>query len=228
MTSLQQVLDDVRTTLTRVDDPFTPTGCRGWTVHDLVWHGLADLRRGLVALHLPVDGAPDGPTTRVTYWQDWGTPDDPGDTDLRVARILASASPWDEVLTSWDEARRALCHAVEQSDPAQRVQTQGHVIATSDLAHTLAVEAVLHHLDLVEHLEDEGPAEPSLALVREVLDGIVTMRARQAGLDPAPLLAGTATLDDRTWARLGTGRAAADGAQREALGEVVGWLPLFA
>lgn len=54
-----------------------------------------------------------------------------------------------------------------------RIETQGHVLAIGDLMRTLAVEATIHHLDMIVSLP--GAPEPSreeLAQVRWCLDGL--------------------------------------------------------
>ena len=60
-----------------IDDELSwlPTGCIGWSIHDLIFHCLCDAQRGLVALHTPVDRAAN--RDAVSYWQDW-RPDDVG------------------------------------------------------------------------------------------------------------------------------------------------------
>ncbi|QNG39258.1 hypothetical protein F1C76_14480 [Geodermatophilaceae bacterium NBWT11] len=76
------------------DQAWTPTGCRGWAVLDLVQHLLHDARRGLVALCTPATGPAD--TDAVEYWRAWQP--EPGDGGvwrtqghvLPVADLLSS------------------------------------------------------------------------------------------------------------------------------------------
>ncbi|MFG2265639.1 maleylpyruvate isomerase N-terminal domain-containing protein [Streptomyces sp. NPDC048720] len=57
-------------------------------------------------------------------------------------------------------------------DPAARVATQGHVLTAGDLMTTLAVEATVHHLDMVVRLPHApGPSRAVPAAVRSTLDG---------------------------------------------------------
>ncbi|WP_297625782.1 hypothetical protein [Nocardioides sp.] len=53
--------------------------------------------------------------------------------------------------------------------------TQGHAIRAADLASTLAVEATLHHVDLVAHLGDRaaGPTARGTAEVRRVVERLL-------------------------------------------------------
>jgi hypothetical protein len=78
----------------------------------------------------------------------------------------------------------------------------------------LAVEAAVHHLDLIAALDRPGPGAGSLALVRETLDGLLG--------HPVPF-----DCDDRTWALIGTGRQAPTAEQRAALGNDADRLPLL-
>ena len=92
---------------------------------------------------------------------------------------------------------------------------QGHVLGVEDLYATLAVEAAVHHLDLVVDLDRPGPGPAPLALVRRTLDGLLGR--------PAPV-----RWDDMTWARVGTGRQQLSADERKAMGSDADRLPLLA
>src|SRR5262249_43577805 len=49
----------------------------------------------------------------------------------------------------------------------------GPVLTVDDLLSTLAVEAAVHHLDLVAFSDGPSPGAQSLTLVRETLDGLL-------------------------------------------------------
>jgi hypothetical protein len=104
--------------------------------------------------------------------------------------------------------------AAGRADPGELVATQGWVVRAGDLASTLAVEATVHHLDLVAHLDRPGPPADGPAEVRRVLEGLLG----------GPLPAGW---DDATAARRGTGRESLTDADRAALGASAGRFPLF-
>jgi len=115
----------------------------------------------------------------------------------------------------WTQTAAATVYAARATDWSGRVVTQGHVIAVPDLVVTLAVEATIHYLDLTAHLMSAAPADPAgLALVRRTLDGLLGM--------PLPL-----DWTDEEYAVKATGRQPLSAAEREALGEGAGRLPLL-
>jgi hypothetical protein len=110
-------------------------------------------------------------------------------------------------------------HAASTADGG-RVATQGHVLEVGDLLSTLAVEATIHHLDLVAHLPGvEGPGAATVLRTRQVVDAVALEVAGQ----PFP-----SGWDDAAVVRVATGRAEADGSVRAALGALADRLPLFA
>jgi hypothetical protein len=121
---------------------------------------------------------------------------------------------WDQLRELHAETAAAVVHA-SLTDPTTVVETQGHALLVDDLLRTLAVEAAIHHLDVVAHLPElRGPSEPGLGEARRVLDGL-------AGT-PFP-----AEWDDARVVLLGTGRATPDAKEILRLGPVAQQLPLF-
>jgi uncharacterized protein (TIGR03083 family) len=194
------------------DTSWTPTRCPGWVVRDLLFHVLGDAQRALVAMNTPADGPAD--RDAVTYWASAPFGHDPESREIRAQRTMASAWRLDHLLGTFAETARAVLTLAERTPPASLVATQGHVLAAADLVATLAVEAAVHHLDLVVCLDDPGPAPGPLALVRRTLDGLLGR--------PVPF-----DVDDRTWALIGTGRQAPTAEQRAALGNDADRLPLL-
>jgi hypothetical protein len=195
------------------ESAWLPTGCTGWAIRDLIFHCLSDAQRGLVALHTPADRPPD--RDAVTYWRDW-QPGGDSAVDLRLTRIAASVYPRAARLAEiYRETAAAVVHAAAATDPALPVATQGHVLTTGDLLRTLAVEATVHHLDLVVSLP-AAPAPTAQALheVRRTLDGLL---GHQAPVD----------WDDTYYARAGTGRIPLTDADRARLGPDADRFPLF-
>jgi Mycothiol maleylpyruvate isomerase N-terminal domain len=199
--------------LTAAGRSWSPTGCAGWAVVDLGFHLLSDTRRALVALNTPAGGPAD--SDAVDYWRAWRPPE-PGDEEaLRRTRAVASVAAEPADLAEWyAESSAAVVVAAGRVAPQDLVRTQGRVLAVADLLSTLVVEAAVHHLDLVRHLDRPGPAAGPLAEVRRVLEGLFGGRL-------------PAGWDDVTATRRGTGREPLDDADRALLGAAAVRFPLF-
>lgn len=194
-------------------EEWTPTGCRGWAVHDLAFHLLGDARRALVGLSTPASGPVD--RDAVTYWRDWEPPGPGDDEALRRTRAVASAAvPFADLVQGYAEVTAAVLVAAGRVPAGERVRTQSRVMEVDDVLSTLVVEAAVHHLDLVAHLGRPGPGTEPLGEVRRVL----------AGLLGGPL---PAHWDDVTAARRGTGREPLTDADLAELGPAAGAFPLF-
>ncbi|MGY1815430.1 maleylpyruvate isomerase N-terminal domain-containing protein [Blastococcus sp. SYSU D00820] len=191
---------------------WAPTGCRGWAVTDLAFHLLGDARRALVALATPAEGPAD--TDAVTYWRAWRSPDPDDDEALRRTRTLASGLWLGDLAEEYAGTTAAVLVAAGRVGGRDPVRTQGRVLTVDDLLSTLVVEAAVHHLDLVAHLDRPGPAGGPLREVRRVLEGLLG----------APLPPGW---DDVTAARRGTGREPLSDTDRAALGSAAARFPLF-
>ena len=153
------------------DIAWTQTGCLGWSVRDLVFHLRADAVRGLVAIHTPADRSAD--TDAVTYWRAWGSDPTADEQNRRNTRLEAGLFSWSDLRSRYLESARAAARAFADADPSLVVATQGHAITLPDLASTLAVEATLHHLDLVTQLSAEGPSAAGLVEVRRVVEALL-------------------------------------------------------
>jgi hypothetical protein len=194
-------------------EEWTPTGCRGWAAVDLGDHLLSDARRALVALSSP--SSRSAGTDRVTYWRGWRPPEPGDDEELRRTRALASvAFAFPDLAELYAQTTAAVIVSAGRVEPDDVVETQGQSLAVADLLSTLTVEAAVHHLDLVAHLDHPGPAEEPLAEVRRVLTGLLGR----------PLPEGW---DDVTAARRGTGREPLTAADRAELGDAGDGFPLF-
>jgi uncharacterized protein (TIGR03083 family) len=192
---------------------WTPTGCRGWTVLDLGVHLLGDTRRALVALNTPAPGPVD--RDAVTYWRGWQPPEPEDDEALRRTRVVAStAFPFADLVQAYAESSAAVLVAAARVPPGELVRTQGRVMEADAVLSTLVVEAAVHHLDLVAHLDRPGPGPGPLAEVRRVLEGLLG--------GPLP-----ARWDDVTAARRGTGREPLSTADLTELGAGAEAFPLF-
>ncbi|MBC2868215.1 maleylpyruvate isomerase N-terminal domain-containing protein [Streptomyces mexicanus] len=213
---LRAAYDALAAVVARLDDEasWQPTDCLGWAVRDLVFHCLADAQRGLVALHTPASG----PVTRdaVTYWQDW----QPGTVGAahgrRWARVGASMFlEFSQLQELYLETAAAAVVAAEAADAGRRVTTQGQVLTAGDLMTTLAVEATLHHLDMLAGLPTApAPSKAGLAAVRDTLDGLLGHPV-------------AADWSDEHYARVATGRVPLTESERTVLGADADRLPLF-
>ena len=215
LAALRIAWSDLATIATSLDeqDSWRPTRCTGWTVRELLLHLLGDAQRALVALATPAAGPAD--RDAVSYWARSTFRDDPRFRDLRALRIMAGTWELDRLAHTFGETTRAAVRLACRCAPDALVATQDHVLRTDDLVTTLAVEAAVHHLDLVVDLPHRpGPRPEPLALVRRTLDGLLGQ--------PAP-----ADWPDERWALVGTGRAAPGGSERRTLGAAAGRLPLL-
>ncbi|MET1060571.1 MAG: maleylpyruvate isomerase N-terminal domain-containing protein [Nocardioides sp.] len=198
-----------------VDEPgsWEPTGCRGWSVRDLVFHVTGDAQRALVALHTPAEAPAD--RDAVTYWRGWGRDPAADASNRRWTRVNGSmVTDWEQLRDLHRETSAAVRHAVAGADGEALIGTQGHVLTVDDLASTLAVEATVHHLDLSRHLPSlPGPAASGLAEVRRVVEALA---------EPFP-----PGMDDARVAVLGTGRAEPTLDEHVVLTSLLERLPVF-
>lgn len=189
------------------------TGCRGWTVGDLLFHLTCDAQRALVAFATPSESPPN--VDYASYWDPFLPGGDDALAHARWIRVSASALSPPATRALWTETAAAVVHAADRIDPAAPVATQGHVLTPADFLATLAVEAAIHYLDLTLEFHGAAPPPPaSLHVVRCTLD------ARLG----SPVLA---DWDDITFALKGTGRVALDADDLAALGDQSQRLPLF-
>jgi len=196
------------------EESWLPTACTGWAVRDLIFHCLSDAQRALVALHTPAPGPAD--RDAVTYWQDWRPNPVGAANGRRWSRVGASMFlDFRQLRALYLGTATATVAAAAATDPYLPVSTQGHVLTTADLMTTLAVEASIHHLDLVQELPTApGPSVSGLAAVRSTLDGLLGR--------PVPL-----DWTDEHYARAATGRTPLTGTERLSLGADADRLPLF-
>lgn len=196
------------------EDLARPSRCLGWTRADLLFHLLLDAQRALITLATPVTEPAD--SDFVSYW----TPFRPGaagyDAHARFVRRSAAAYQSDlAIVARWTETAAAAANAATAGPDAARVSTQGHILAAGDFLATLAVEATIHHLDLVAGDQAlAGPSGPGLAITRATLDGLLGQ--------PVP-----AGWDDAEYVLKATGRMPLTGNDRAPLGALADRFPLL-
>lgn len=210
--SYRAVTDDVGTL--DEDELARPSRCRGWSRADLLFHMLLDAQRALVTFAAPAAGEPD--VDFISYW----TPFRPGAEGYaghaRFVRRVASSYRSDLVIAGqWAETSAAAAHVAATLPADVKVATQGHVLFAGDFLATLAVEATVHHLDLVAGDERlSGPSGPGLAVARETLDGALG--------EPVP-----AGWDDVDYVLKATGRVELTADDRADLGVLAARFPLL-
>ena len=175
---------------------------------------LLDAQRALVTFATPAAGEPD--VDFISYW----TPFRPGAegyaAHARFVRRVASSYRSDLVIAKqWAETAAAAAHAAATLPADIKVATQGHVLFAGDFLATLAVEATIHHLDLLAGDERlSGPSGPGLAVTRETLDGALG--------EPVPV-----GWDDVDYALKATGRVELTAGDRAGLGILAARFPLL-
>ncbi|MEV7083665.1 maleylpyruvate isomerase N-terminal domain-containing protein [Streptomyces sp. NPDC093516] len=197
------------------DEDFTrPSGCAGWLVRDLVCHLVIDAQDVLITLATPSDREPT--RDAVTYWEVSDTPptgEDP--LDALTVRLAAAYQEPHLLKFHLDDVGSAAGRAARLADPAGRVGTRDEVLTVADYLSVYVLEWTLHHLDLIAHLPDpRQPPAATLTRARELLERIA------GGAFPA-------SFSDVDALLIGTGRRAPAEAERAALGELAGRLPLF-
>ncbi|MEU9021895.1 maleylpyruvate isomerase N-terminal domain-containing protein [Actinomadura sp. NPDC048394] len=191
-----------------------PSGCAGWLVRDLACHLVIDAQDVLITLVTPAATEPTADA--VTYWDVADAPptgDDP--LDALIPRLAAAYGEPRWLKFHLDDVGSAAGRAAGLADRAARVSTQGKVLTVADFLSAYVLEWTMHHLDLVAHLPSvAGPSVEALAATRALLEGIAGAAFPASFSDTDALL-------------VGTGRRAASGAEKEALGELAAKVPLI-
>lgn len=193
-----------------------PTRCAGWVVTDVIFHLLLDAQRALVAFSSQATGTPD--QDHVSYWADHARTRtaEGAAAHARFVRIAASAYPSPaQLLYEWRQTSQAVLNVIPHAPGARVVVTQDQLMTITDLLSTLAVEAVVHHLDMLLELPGKPTPKPGpVKLAADVLDALLGGVQRPEW-------------DDRTWILKGTGREKLLPSERELLGGAVDRFPLI-
>jgi uncharacterized protein (TIGR03083 family) len=207
------VFEDV---LASVDDDelLLPSGCRGWTNCDLVFHMLLDAQRALVTFNSPSPGPAD--SDAVTYWRGFSASDQSAVAHARFVRISAAAHSHPRVIVNrWRETATAAARCSRTNPRTDFVTTQGLTLRTPDFISTLVVEAVVHHLDLIINLHGKpGPVAPALSITVRTVEGLLGR--------PPPTM-----WDEVTYILKATGRSPLTEEERHALSDAAHKIPVF-
>jgi uncharacterized protein (TIGR03083 family) len=198
-------------------DLLLPSGCRGWSIADLMLHVTLDAQRALVALATPSDATPD--VDFVSYWRGFPGAGDPDASFAHGQWVRRSAAAFHRptgIVDRWTETAAAAARAAGTANPDGRIATQGHVLTVPDFLATLVTEAVIHHLDAIVALPGTPePAPEAAALALATLSGLASPDGLPASWS------GPETL------RKGSGRQALDDADRRTLGVRAELFPLL-
>ena len=191
--------------------------CVGWTVGDVLFHTLLDAQRALVAFGTPARKAPD--LDYVSYWRNWMQADNEpfAAGHARFVRIGAAAYVDPTMLARhWQGTASAVLRLASGTPGTDRISTQGHVLTVSDLLGTLAVEATVHHLDLLAELPDRALPRPSATeLTVRTLDELLGENVSKP------------QWNDATWILKATGRLPLTASERNVLGAQADRFPLL-
>ncbi len=144
-----------------------------------------------MALATPTDSPPD--RDYVTYWREWSSSDPDAVEHADFVRRMAAALGGREAGRWWKETSEAVLRAAVATPTGAVLATQGHRLRLPDLLGTLAVEATVHHLDLLVGVQGPSPAPLALTVSRLTLDGLLGA--------PCPC-----DWDNPTYLKKGTGR----------------------
>jgi Mycothiol maleylpyruvate isomerase N-terminal domain len=217
--ALDRAYADVTAIVADLDDNdlLLPSGCRGWSIADLLYHMLLDAQRALVAFATPAQGSSD--VDYVTYWRRFPGV---GDADAALAHgqwVRRSAAAFIRptgIVPRWTETSAAAAHAAAAADRNGVVTTQDHVLTVPDFVATLVTEAAIHHLDLTVSLPGApAPAAGAITIALSSMEGL----AAPGGLPRH--------WDAREALLKGSGRAALDDTDRHALGSRADTFPLL-
>jgi hypothetical protein len=190
------------------EEGWRPTGCTGWSAVDLALHLVNDAHRALVALATPAEGPPV--VDAIDYWRSDTPPSGEDADDLVAVRVAAAVQGGIAPLARrYAAASAAVVVAAGRVPEGGLVANQGAPMTLPDLLSTLTVEATVHHVDLVRHLDRAGPAAGPLAEARRVFEGLFG-RPFPAGWDDSTAVlraAGREPLSAATRAELGADAA---------------------
>lgn len=224
------------------------SGCRGWSVNDLVCHLVLDAQDVLITLATPVEGIPGSgvaglassvggrptPVDAAGYWSIVPPPTGVDPLDALIPRLAAAYGDPTPLQFHLDDVGQAAARAALRADAGELVVTQDMVLPAGEFLDAYVLEWTLHHLDLLAGMPPARTAGPDSPCVSgqstgtpplsgpapENLRAARTLLQRVIGEEvPASVSDGEALL-------LVTGRARPTARQVELLGPLSQRLPL--
>lgn len=193
------------------------TRCAGWIMSDVIFHLLLDAQRALVAFSSQVKGGAD--LDQLGFWRNWTTTRTAAQDNAhaRFVRIAASAySTPRQLVGQWQETARAVVAVAGYAPGPRVIADRGHRMTITDLLATLAVEAAIHHLDLVLELPGKPlPRPAAIEFTSTVLDALLGPGVERP------------EWNDHTWILKATGREPLTSQERLLLGETADRFPLI-
>jgi hypothetical protein len=190
--------------------------CAGWAVCDVLFHVLLDAQRALVAFGTPTRKA--ATTDYLTYWRHWSDHRDEtaAAAHARFVRVATGAYADTRIIArQWQETAAAVLTTADATPGSDVIVSQGQTFTVTDFLGTLAVEATVHHIDMLVELPGKPDPRPgALDLTVRVLDQLLGDTVQR----PA--------WDDPTWVLKGTGRAPLTTTERRAVGATATRFPL--
>ena len=168
--SYQAVTDDVN----NLDDDALarPSGCRGWSRGELLFHMLLDAQRALVTFATRSSGEVD--VDFISYWAPFRPGAEGYAAHARFVWRVASAYRSDVVIAGlWAETATAAAHAGATLDSEVKLDHPGPRAVRRRFSWPRSLwRATVHHFDLVAGDGSlAGPSGPGLTVARERLDG---------------------------------------------------------
>jgi uncharacterized protein (TIGR03083 family) len=197
-----------------------PTRCEPLTFREMLAHML----RGAFRINGMIDEGPleqQPEADAITYWRIVGAVPNAaqpaGPSVVESAQSNASGRSTEDLIKAWRadwETALSRSRGLRPEDPVLR--NPFVTIRLSEFLRTRCLEVVVHHMDLRHALKRKpDPDVSALAVVDDVLTGLLGTDPRRTGMDPV------------RFALLGTGREKLNDAEKKALGPLSRGFPLI-
>ena len=152
-----------------------PSRCAGWVVGDVLFHLLTDAQAVLVAMSGSVTDRPA--SDWLTYWRREVTRRSPRGARQQARYVRLGAAAYtepDDLVRHWNATSQAVLRVTEYAPGARGVPYDGITMNVTDVFAVVAVEATIHHLDMLAELAGKPQPRPAaLELTVRTLDGLL-------------------------------------------------------